>query len=176
MNETISQSYKEMQIQLHQDPNYGVMSIEMAPMVLSLAQNNGVKSISDYGAGKCNLRKRLKEISKLKFDYRPYDPAFPEYGKPRAADLVCCLDVLEHIEADFIDNVISDLGRITRKLGLFTVHTGPAMKVLPDGRNAHLTQEPSSWWLSRLCPYFNIKELQSSETGFLIIVEPINKR
>jgi len=154
-----------MQIQLHQDPNYGVMSIEMAPMVLNLAQNNGVKSISDYGAGKCNLRKRLKEISKLKFDYRPYDPAFPEYGKPRAADLVCCLDVLEHIEADFIDNVVSDLGRITRKLGLFTV-----------GRNAHLTQEPSSWWLPRLCPYFNIKELQSSETGFLVIVEPINKR
>ena len=56
MNETISQSYKEMQIQLHQDPNYGVMSIEMAPMVLNLAQNNGVKSISDYGVGKCNLR------------------------------------------------------------------------------------------------------------------------
>jgi hypothetical protein len=161
MNETISQSYKEMQIQLHQDPNYGVMSIEMAPMVLSLAQNNGVKSISDYGAGKCNLRKRLKEISKLKFDYRPYDPAFPEYGKPRAADLVCCLDVLEHIEADFIDNVISDLGRITRKLGLFTVHTGPAMKVLPDGRNAHLTQEPSSWWLSRLCTYFISKNCKA---------------
>ena len=44
MNETISQSYKEMQIQLHQDPNYGVMSIEMAPMVLNLAQNNGVKA------------------------------------------------------------------------------------------------------------------------------------
>ena len=176
MNETISQSYKEMQIQLHQDPNYGVMSIEMAPMVLNLAQNNEVKSISDYGAGKCNLRKRLKEITKSKFDYRPYDPAFPEYGKPRAADLVCCLDVLEHIEADFIDNVISDLGRITRKLGLFTVHSGPAVKVLPDGRNAHLTQEPSSWWLPRLCTYFNIKELQSSETGFLVIVEPINKR
>jgi hypothetical protein len=50
------------------------------------------------------------------------------------------------------------------------------MKILPDGRNAHLTQEPSSWWLSRLCTYFNIKELQSSETGSLIIVEPINKR
>lgn len=176
MTETISQSYKDIQVQLHEDPNYGVMSIEMAPMVLDLAQNTAAKSISDYGAGKCNLRKRMKEISKFKFDYRPYDPAFPEYGKPRAADLVCCLDVLEHIEADFLDNVLSDLGRITRKLGLFTIHTGPAMKVLSDGRNAHLIQEPSSWWLPRLCTYFNITELQSSETGFLVIVEPINKR
>jgi hypothetical protein len=176
MTETISQSYKEIQRQLHQDENYGVVSIEMAPMVLSLAQNIGAKSISDYGAGKCNLRKRMKEISKFKFDYRPYDPVFPEYGKPRAADLVCCLDVLEHIESDYLDNVISDLGRITRKAGLFTIHSGPAMKVLPDGRNAHLTQQPSSWWLPRLCNYFNIKELQSSETGFLVIVEPIDKR
>ena len=105
----------------------------MAPMVLGLAQNIGAKSISDYGAGKCNLRKRMKEISNFKIDYRPYDPAFPEYGKPRAADLVCCFDVLEHIEADYLDDVISDLGKMTRKLGLFTVHTGPAIRYLSDG-------------------------------------------
>ena len=72
-------------------------------------------------------------------------------------------------------NVISDLGRITRKLGFFTVHTGSTMKILPDGRNAHITQRPSSLWL-QLCTYFNIKKLKSSETGFLVIVEPVNKR
>ena len=176
MADTISQSYKEMQIQLHQDPSYGTISIEMAPMVLDLALNIRAKSISDYGAGKCNLHKRMKEISKLKFDYRPYDPAFPDYGKPRAADLVCCLDVLEHVEYNYLDNVLSDLGRITRKIGLCTIHTGPAIKGLLDGRNAHLIQKPSSWWLPKLCIYFNIKELKSSKTGFLVILEPISKR
>ena len=165
-----------MQVLLHQDPNYGVMSIGMAPMVLDLAQNIRAKSISDYGAGKCNLRKRMKKISNLKFDYRPHDPAFPEYGKPRDADLVCCIDVLEHIEINFLDNELSDLVRITRKLGLFTTHTGLIMKVLSDERNARLTQKPSSWWLPLLCNYFSIKELKSSETGFLVIVEPINRR
>ena len=110
MADTISQSYRKMQILLHQDTNYGVISVEMAPMVLDLAQNIRAKSISDYGAGKCNLRRRMKEISNLKFDYRPYDPAFQEYGNPRAADLVCCIDVLEHVEINFLDNVLSDLG------------------------------------------------------------------
>ena len=34
------------------------------------------------------------------------------------------------------------------------------MKVLPDGRNAHLTQEPIEWWLPKLTDRFDIQTLQ----------------
>jgi len=54
----------------------------------------------------------------------PYDPVFPEYGEPRPADLVCCIDVLEHIEPDLVDNVILELARVTTNLGLESSDNG----------------------------------------------------
>jgi hypothetical protein len=132
----------------------------------------GVRSISDYGAGKQNLKKALHNLGKTNFEYFPYDPAFPEYGEPRKADLVCCIDVLEHIEPDYLQNVLRDLRAITTRLGLFSVATGPAQKVLADGRNAHLIQKPTSWWLPQLCEYFEIIRLNRNPEGFWVAIEP----
>ena len=99
-------------------------------------------------------------------------PAFPDYGKPRSADLVCCIDVLEHIEPTYLDAVLEELRAITVKRGFFSVHCRPAMKFLPDGRNAHLIQQPTSWWLPRLCQHFEISHLETVPNGFWVSVEP----
>jgi hypothetical protein len=114
----------------------------------------------------------MTELGRAEFDYFPYDPAFPDYGSPKPADLVCCIDVLEHIEMPFLDAVLDDLGKIMSRVGLLTIHTGPAIKTLSDGRNAHLIQEPSSWWLPRLCERFEIAHLQRVPNGFWVLVEP----
>lgn len=81
--------------------------------------------------------------------------------------------MLEHIEPPLLNNVLAELQGIVSKIGFFTVHTGPAVKVLPDGRNAHLIQEPSSWWLKRLTDYFEVRHLQTlpNGSGFWLIVE-----
>ena len=171
---TISAEYLEQQKQLHQNPNYGVASLQYASLVIQVADQIGAKSISDYGAGKRNLQKKMNELGRSNFQYYPYDPAFPEYGDPEAADLVCCIDVLEHIEPLYLEAVLKDLERITSNIGLFTIHTGPAAKHLSDGRNAHLIQRPTSWWLPQLCKHFEIAELQGSPGGFWIIVEPLS--
>ena len=169
---TISAEYRDMQRQLHQNPNYGVMSVHYAPLVHDLLEKSGAKSLSDYGAGKKRLWSTLQQLGIQGVEYHPYDPAFPEYGEPTPADLVTCIDVLEHIEPELLMNVIQELHTLVRHYGLFTIHTGPAAKVLPDGRNAHLIQQPSGWWLPRLCQYFNVIELQSIEHGFWILVSP----
>lgn len=171
----ISDKYRSMQQHLHQNPNYGVASLAFAPIVAKIADALNITSISDYGAGKCNLKKGLISNGFLDFDYYPYDPAFPHYGKPKSADLVCCIDVLEHIEPELLDNVLTSLADITKKVGFFSIHTGPAVKVLPDGRNAHLIQKPNSWWLRQLIKYFEVKQLQSlpDGSGFWIIVTPV---
>lgn len=169
---TISEAYRAQQQQLHENPNYGVASLSFAPIVKQVFQNSGARSLSDYGAGKQNLLKGLQQQGVTDFEYFPYDPAFPEYGEPKPADLVTCIDVLEHIEEDYLENVLADLSGIVRKLGFFTIHTGPAGKVLSDGRNAHLIQKPSSWWLPRLCQYFEIIQLSRVPGGFWIVVEP----
>jgi hypothetical protein len=169
---TISPGYLAMQRDLHKNPDYGVASIEYAPTVKKMLDVGKAKSLSDYGAGKQNLLHALRGLGATGFEYFPYDPAFPEYGEPRPADLVCCIDVLEHIEPDYLDAVLDDLKRITLRAGFFSVATGPAGKTLADGRNAHLIQQPSSWWLPKLCQYFEIAILQRSQSGFWVVVEP----
>lgn len=172
---TISDEYLSQQKTLHQNPNYGVASLSFAPIVADLMHQIGLKSISDYGAGKKNLLLGLQNEGVELTEYFPYDPVFEEYGEPRSADLVCCIDVLEHIEMDRLSEVLKDLARITLNFGFFSIHMGPAGKLLPDGRNAHLIQKPSSWWLPRLSEYFEVMHLQSHQMmgdGFWIIVRP----
>lgn len=168
----ISEDYRRLQQKLHENPNYGVASLQYGQAVKQLAQQVGATSISDYGAGKQNLRVALEKAGLIVTDYRPYDPAFPEYGEARSADLVCCIDVLEHIEPELLDNVLDELARLTVGHGFFTVHTGPAMKVLADGRNAHLIQEPPDWWLPKFAARFTVAHQQPAPGGFLVVVTP----
>jgi hypothetical protein len=170
--QTISPDYLVQQKALHENPNYGVASLSFAPIVKQVIEHFKVRSISDYGAGKKNLLIGLRDLGTTAFDYFPYDPAFPEYGDPKPADLVCCIDVLEHIEEAFLDRVLDELRAITVSRGFYSIHCGAAVKHLPDGRNAHLIQQPSSWWLPRLCQRFEISHLESAPGGFWILVMP----
>jgi len=174
--ETISPEYLKEQQLLHQNPNYGVASLRFAPVVADIIKQQKIGSVTDYGAGKKRLKEALDKIGTQNYTYQPYDPAFPEYGTAEAADLVCCIDVLEHIEPELLENVLQDLSRIVKRLGFFTIHMGPAGKVLSDGRNAHLTQESTAWWLKRLCNYFDVNYLQLHQEfgkGFMVVVQPL---
>jgi hypothetical protein len=163
MLDTITTEYLQQQRKLHQNPNYGVASLSFAPIVADIMRQTGCSSVSDYGAGKKRLLEGLNQAGVIPSLYLPYDPVFPEYGEPKTADLVCCIDVLEHIEPELIDNVILELSNITTKLGFFSIHMGPAAKILDDGRNAHLIQKPSSWWLKKFINYFEILHLQTHQ-------------
>jgi hypothetical protein len=172
MNEVITEEYRAMQQELHKNPMYGMMSKQYAGLVAQVMKENKLISVSDYGAGKKRLYYSLLEEGLVDFDYFPYDPAFPEYGSAQHADLITCIDVLEHIEPDLLDNVLSDLQRLVNKYGLFSIHTGPAGKVLSDGRNAHLIQEPKEWWLTKLKKLFNIHAQADKGAGFWVVVTP----
>ena len=173
---TISEDYLKLQKELHLNPNCGVASLEFAPLVAQLAKQTNIQSISDYVAEKKRLLEGLINIGFYPKKYYPFDPSFPEYGEPQKADLVCCIDVLEHIEPTKLDLVLDEIATITTGLGFFTVHMGPAGKILSDGRNVHLIQKPTSFWLPKLCQYFNILELQQHKVfgdGFWCIVQVI---
>lgn len=153
----ISADYQRQQMQLHENPNYGVASEGVASLVASIIKKSHPKTICDYGAGKKRLRKALIQLGiKDLPEYYPYDPAFPEYGDPRSAELVCCIDVLEHIEPEYLEAVVRNLATLTERLAFITIHTAAAKKTLPDGRNAHLIIKPKEWWLNIIGQYFHV--------------------
>ena len=166
----ISENYRKQQEDLHKNPNYGVASVSYAPLVTQLINKLGVDEVLDYGAGKGRLGQSIKPNKKIVIDH--YDPAIPEWSEPPdSRQFVCCIDVLEHIEPELLDNVLDDLKRVTEFYGFFTVHTGPAVKVLADGRNAHLTQEDYIWWLPKFWDRFRIHSFSHTPGGFYIVVE-----
>lgn len=124
----------------------------------------------DYGSGaQCNLARNLKANHKV--TYQAYDPGVPRFSKPAIpAEMVACIDVLEHVEPEYLDNVLDDLCRLTEGIAFLSIDTGPAMKVLSDGRNAHLTQQPMSWWLPKIWDRWELQMAQmTSEHGFYVI-------
>lgn len=166
----ISEDYRKQQESLHSNPNYGVASVSYAPLVTQLINKLEITEMLDYGCGKGRLAKSIKPKNKILIDH--YDPAQPEWSEtPDSRQFVACIDVLEHIEPDLIDNVLDDLKRVTEFYGFFTVHTGPAVKTLPDGRNAHLIQEDYTWWLPKFWSRFEIHSFSHTPGGFYIVVK-----
>lgn len=170
----ISEIYKAQQRQMHIDrPDYGVASVHFAPMVTKIINDLKITELLDYGCGKARLVQSIKPAHQLKV--KLYDPGIEGIDtEPQPAQMVACIDVLEHIEPELLDNVLDDLKRVTNIIGFFTVHTGPAAKILPDGRNAHLIQKPYTWWLPKLWERFRIHSFTTMPNGFFTLVNACN--
>lgn len=171
MDVLISDAYREQQRVLHKDQAYGTASVQYAPLVAGIINKFEVTDLLDYGAGKMRLWTALMEQGKVRreFAYRAYEPADPKHcATPEPADMVACIDVLEHVEPECLESVLDDLQRLTKRVGLFTVHTEPAKKTLPDGRNAHLTQRGMIWWLPKFLARFDVQTVQKQSLGFSI--------
>jgi hypothetical protein len=170
----ISDEYRRTQEELHKNPAYGMASVAFAPVVANVIRGNKVTDLLDYGAGKGRLGQELKKMGACPPKLRHYDPAIPAWrATPAPAEMVTCIDVLEHIEPEYIDNVLDDLQRVTRRIGVFSVATKPAQKVLPDGRNAHLILEGAGWWLPRFLTRFELEKFDKVHDGFIIAVTPL---
>ena len=170
---TISPEYAAAQKQMHETYNYGTASIKYASLVTEIINRLEIAHVLDYGCGKSmNLAKHIKPDHKIK--YQGYDPGWPDFASaPVPADMVCCIDVLEHIEPDLLDNVLDHLASLTEAVAFLTVHTGPAGKLLPDGRNAHLIQEPMEWWLPKIVERFDVQTVQKTNVNaFHVIAHP----
>jgi uncharacterized Rossmann fold enzyme len=169
--ELISPDYVALNAQLHRENlAFGVGGTKHADTVTKLMESSKSESVLDYGCGKGYLAKALP------FPIWEYDPAIPgKQESPRPADLVICTDVLEHIEPDKIDFVLDDLKRCVKKLGYFTIHTGPAAKTLPDGRNTHLLQHDEKWWSEKLTKFFTVGKIFQKGPELYVLVAPLKK-
>lgn len=174
MSKLITEEYKEILAWEHANTP-GKWGHTAKMYVGAIVQNAGdITEWLDYGAGHGGLGKAVREIHGDKFNITEYEPSRPNTFAPDPKPYVVCIDVLEHIEPDLIDNVIADLLRVTEKRGYYTISCRKAAKILKDGRNAHLLVKPPEWWLNKLSPFFEIKA-QSWDQGdqnLRILVEP----
>lgn len=170
----ISEEYREEQRKLHESPNYGTASVGYAPIVSQVINQTGFTELLDYGAGKGRLAKSLSVNHEVKVTH--YEPSNPEWADaPDSHQMVACIDVLEHVEPTHINAVLDDLQRVTELVGFFSIHTGPAMKTLSDGRNAHLIQAPASWWLPKIMERFDLIQFHAQQHGFYVVVKNANQ-
>ncbi len=165
----ISEDYRKQLEKAHKEESWGTTGQNYAKVTLALSQD--CNSILDYGCGKMTLAKAINQLDPRKPVFG-YDPAIPEHSKkPGKHDFIVSTDVFEHIEPDYVDNVLIHIRSIMRKKGLFVISTVKAFKILEDGRNAHLIVEPLSWWAAKIEPYFNILVIQQTSTEILVTVK-----
>jgi uncharacterized Rossmann fold enzyme len=169
----ISAEYLEMQRQMHAMPEYGSNHSNLAVPVYLLASQMARKlgscDVLDYGCGKEALRKSIEQAFSpaINTTYRGYDPASLA-AEPRAADLVVCADVMEHVEIECVDAVLDHIKSLARHAVYFSISLVPAKKTLPDGRNAHITLLAPDDWLAMIKCRWIVTE--SSVKGSSLIV------
>ncbi len=161
MSGLISNAYRDLNVKLHgARSDYGSRGHRHANWVDLLAEEYHCRSILDYGCGKNTLAQRVKL-----WNVRSYDPAVPGFqAEPQPADLVACMDVLEHIEPDKIDAVLAHIHELTRKIFVFSICFQPSGHVLADGRNAHVLLRDPAWWTTGLEKRFDLIRLRSSNS------------
>ena len=104
MNDLFTTKYIELNNKLHiTNKSYGTATILYKDIILNLLKKYNFSSIIDYGCGK----QTAKNFLPANIKYIPYDPAFPELSKlPEPNKFLICTDVLEHIEPEYLDNVL----------------------------------------------------------------------
>ncbi|HEX7560392.1 MAG TPA: methyltransferase domain-containing protein [Usitatibacter sp.] len=164
----ITPQYRELNRTLHFGAFYGISGAHWAKSVASICKTIGSRDVLDYGCGQRTLEKALG------FPIRNYDPCIDGLeATPAPADLVVCTDVLEHIEPECLDEVLDDLRRVTRRFGFLVIASRPALKNLPDGRNAHLIQEGEEWWLPKIAARWQIQKIDRTDGEFLLVVAAV---
>jgi hypothetical protein len=150
----ITDEYKRLLQKEHSDPKgWGRTAEHMIPHILKFVDSTGEKTILDYGAGRGGFGMNCpKEYNVI--EYEPGRPGLDSPPEPQ--NFVICVDVLEHVEFDELYHVMADLKRVTVGHGFFQIATTKAIKILSDGRNAHLIVRPYIWWEGLVANYFNI--------------------
>jgi hypothetical protein len=161
----ITPEYLVYNKQLHAEGRFGFTGSRWAQTIQQLCAMLNTRDVLDYGCGQRSLEKSIG------FPIRNYDPAIEGLdAAPEPADLVACTDVLEHVEPECLDDVLDDLQRVTKQAALLVIANRPSSKALPDGRNAHLIQEGSGWWIPKLQKRFLIHHVHELSEEMIIIV------
>jgi hypothetical protein len=131
-------------------------------------------TLLDYGCGKGHILEHLG-ITYPNTQCEGYDPAVPFFSEIKRDTYECVFsnDVLEHIEPEFLDEVLHHIDKLSTRYVWLRIDTHPARKFLPDGRNAHISLHDDDWWMEKLeeeltscCTYYNLDKKGKFDVAF----------
>ena len=155
----ISEDYLKLNQQLHKNnAHWGSSAHRRTGGVLKCIEQVRPQSILDYGCGKGLLGKTIG----MALD--EYDPAIPGKDKLNKSsyDMVACIDVMEHVEPEYVDDVLNEINRLATKCAHFVIYLKPAVHSLPDGSNCHRTIQPAQWWVDKIEAIFGCESEHKS--------------
>jgi hypothetical protein len=118
----------------------------------------------DYGSGKGKQYKpmpiriptgqRFNSVSELwgVLSVSCYDPGYTPFSKLPTGkfDGVISTDVWEHCPEEDLPWIVEEIFSYAKKFIFANVACYPALKILPNGENAHCTIKPKEWWAEML--------------------------
>jgi SAM-dependent methyltransferase len=170
----ISDTYRELNEKLHENPKYGSRKREAIYSELkALAKATQSETVLDYGCGKGEMGRNWNKVTS-------YDPCVKKFStRPDGRfDLVACCDVLEHVEPECLGEVLHDIFGYAERVVYLVISTRPATKTLADGRNAHLIVKPEDWWHELLAQSFPFWQLtvKTSDISEITVIGVNNGR
>jgi hypothetical protein len=150
MNKLLSEQYRKVPEHEHTHSEWGVTGWGHAPHVHKIMLQEGLSTLLDYGSGQGKLGHWFAKNAP-QIDLREYEPGIPKRAAmPNPAEIVACIDVMEHIEPDCVIAVLDHIQSLAQRRVYFNISMRLAGRILNDGRNAHLTIESQKWWTDLL--------------------------
>lgn len=169
----ISENQKNAREAFYHSPfAYNNIITQFSPIVSELINNNKFSSVLEYGAHNTDL------VTSLVLDHeitlRCFDPAITQFTRrPEPAQMLVCIDFIEKVEPNFLENTLKDIASLTEQLALFVIQCGPAQNEYSDGRDINLIQDPLSLWLNRILDHFELDHLLKLEDDrYLLLLFP----
>jgi len=170
----VSDSYKKELEKLHAPGDWGRTSERQWKEISDIVDEFDCNGFLDYGSGRGFLKNVLDREYPGKYNITCYDPGVVEFSENNTPhDFLVCVDVMEHVEPELVDNVLDDLQRCTLKAGFIQIAHFPEVRFLPDGRNLHLVQEPHTWWTPKIEQRFKILRSQPGKDRSNYVVEKL---
>ena len=174
MEKLLSKEYKEKIVAMHNKKKWGgavaggkVIEINKY-MILSNA-----KSVLDYGCGYGAFKRGVEQaFPDYKYKIYEYDPGI--IGKdidPPVCDSLICIDVLEHIEPDKIDDVLQHMYDKINNWAYINICCVQSFNAFADGTNLHVLIRPPEWWIRKFDKKWDVLHLSSSPKNVLMLLK-----
>jgi len=174
MKTLYSQAYRQLCEEMHKEKPWGTKGYRYIDDFYPHVKRLGCQTLLDYGCGRATIKEHLAEVNPEITVYC-YDPCVPEYDLlPDSAHFVVCTDVMEHVEEQYVANVLEHICTLTERGAYFAIALTKAKRDLPDGTNAHITIKSAFWWIEQLkAQPWKVAEMNAGKKSLRVFLKKV---